>query len=124
MRISDWSSDVCSSDLGVRAIVGTRLDLADGTALLLYPTDKAAYGRMCRLLSAGKARAGKGACHLDWGDVEEWNEGLLALLLQIGRAHVLTPVTNAHLVCRLLLEKKNKTIQVTLMIITRHHKSY
>src|SRR3546814_5704178 len=25
---------------------------------------------------------------------------------QIGRAHVLTPVTNAHLVCRLLLEKK------------------
>src|SRR3546814_10783959 len=25
----------------------------------------------------------------------------------VGRAHVLTPVTNAHLVCRLLLEKKN-----------------
>src|SRR3546814_8183535 len=27
--------------------------------------------------------------------------------VQIGRAHVCTPVTNAHLVCRLLLEKKN-----------------
>src|SRR3546814_8478113 len=27
---------------------------------------------------------------------------------QIGRAHVLTPVTNAHLVCRLLLEKKKQ----------------
>src|SRR3546814_10364634 len=26
--------------------------------------------------------------------------------LEIGSAHVLTPVTNAHLVCRLLLEKK------------------
>src|SRR3546814_5227704 len=26
---------------------------------------------------------------------------------KIGRAHVCTPVTNAHLVCRLLLEKKN-----------------
>src|SRR3546814_9502525 len=26
--------------------------------------------------------------------------------IKIGRAHVLTPVTNAHLVCRLLLEKK------------------
>src|SRR3546814_8861171 len=26
--------------------------------------------------------------------------------IQIGRAHVCTPVTNAHLVCRLLLEKK------------------
>jgi error-prone DNA polymerase len=29
----------------------------------------------------GKARAGKGACHLGWPDVEEWNEGLLAILL-------------------------------------------
>src|SRR3546814_1863743 len=28
---------------------------------------------------------------------------------EIGRAHVRTPVTNAHLVCRLLLEKKKKT---------------
>src|SRR3546814_8341251 len=27
---------------------------------------------------------------------------------QIGRAHVCTPVTNAHLVCRLLLAKKKK----------------
>src|SRR3546814_1472251 len=30
-------------------------------------------------------------------------------VLQIGRAHVCTPVTNAHLVCRLLLEKKKTT---------------
>src|SRR3546814_4208150 len=28
---------------------------------------------------------------------------------QIGRAHVRTPVTNAHLVCRLLLEKKKQS---------------
>src|SRR3546814_8973174 len=28
--------------------------------------------------------------------------------LQIGRAHVCTPVTNANLVCRLLLEQKQK----------------
>src|SRR3546814_6919257 len=27
---------------------------------------------------------------------------------EIGRAHVCTPVTNAHLVCRLLLAKKKK----------------
>src|SRR3546814_6499038 len=31
-------------------------------------------------------------------------------LLEIGRAHVCTPVTNAHIVCRLLLEKKKTTI--------------
>src|SRR3546814_8397621 len=34
-----------------------------------------------------------------------------AFVLKIGRAHVRTPVTNAHLVCRLLLEKKKKTSQ-------------
>src|SRR3546814_2092908 len=33
----------------------------------------------------------------------------LLLYEKIGRAHVWTPVTNAHLVCRLLLEKKQKT---------------
>src|SRR3546814_3788243 len=32
---------------------------------------------------------------------------------KIGRAHVCTPVTNAHLVCRLLPDKKNKTTQHT-----------
>ena len=45
---------------GVRLIVGCRLDLQCGTSLLVYPTDRAAYGRLCRLLTIGKARAGKG----------------------------------------------------------------
>ena len=36
---------------GVRLITGCRLDLKDGTALLVYPTDRAAYGRLCRLLT-------------------------------------------------------------------------
>src|SRR3546814_8677944 len=31
---------------------------------------------------------------------------LLMVWRKIGRAHVRTPVTNAHLVCRILLEKK------------------
>src|SRR3546814_1318369 len=34
--------------------------------------------------------------------------GLRLLSVKIGRAHVCTPVTNAHLVCRLLLEKKKQ----------------
>src|SRR3546814_5243603 len=34
------------------------------------------------------------------------NDDPLWGLRQIGRAHVCTPVTNAHIVCRLLLEKK------------------
>jgi error-prone DNA polymerase len=66
---------------GVRLIVGCRLDLQCGTSLLVYPTDRAAYGRLCRLLTTGKARAGKGKCSLDWPDLKEWNEGLIAILI-------------------------------------------
>src|SRR5947208_388938 len=69
---------------GVRLIVGCRIDLECGTSLLVYPTDRLAYGRLCRLLTVGKTRAGKGKCHLDWPDVEEWNDGLLAVLLADG----------------------------------------
>jgi error-prone DNA polymerase len=70
-----------AKETGVRLIVGCRLDLQCGTSLLVYPKDRAGYGRLCRLLTVGKRRAGKGACHIDWPDVDEWNEGLLAILL-------------------------------------------
>ena len=70
-----------AAELGLRLVVGCRLDLRDGTSLLAYPTDRAAYSRLCRLLTLGKQRAGKGACWLDWEDVAAHAEGLLATLL-------------------------------------------
>ena len=66
---------------GVRLVVGCRLDFDDFLSVLVYPTDRAAYGRLCRLLSLGKARGGKGRCRLTWADLEEWHEGLFAILL-------------------------------------------
>jgi len=66
---------------GVRSIAGCRLDLVCGTSLLVYPTDKLAYARLCRLLSIGKGRGGKGACHLHWSDLEDWADGLIAILV-------------------------------------------
>ena len=66
---------------GVRMIPGARVDLTDGRALLLYPTDRAAWSRLTRLLTAGKARGGKGNCVLDWSDVAAHAEGLSAILL-------------------------------------------
>ncbi len=66
---------------GVRLIPGCRVDLVDGPPLLLYPTNRIAYGRMCRLLTLGKSRAGKGHCHVGWDDVAAWNDGLIAILL-------------------------------------------
>ncbi|MBZ9990920.1 error-prone DNA polymerase [Mesorhizobium sp. BH1-1-5] len=66
---------------GVRLIVGCRLDLTDGMSLLVYPTDRDAYSRLCRLLSLGKGRAGKAKCRLEWSDVVAYGEGLIAVLL-------------------------------------------
>src|SRR4051795_8124534 len=66
---------------GVRLVVGCRLDLEDGTAMLVYPTDRAAYSRLCRLLSIGKGRAGKGACQLGWDDGAAWGEGQIVVFV-------------------------------------------
>ena len=66
---------------GVSLIVGCRLDLTDGMSILVYPADRPAYARLCRLLSLGKKRGGKGLCHLDWSDVVAYGEGLIAILV-------------------------------------------
>ncbi len=69
-----------AKEAGVRLIVGCRLDLACGMSVLVYPTDRAAYSRLCRLLSLGKGRAGKARCHLEWNDLVAYGEGLIAVL--------------------------------------------
>ena len=44
---------------------GARLAFDDGTPdILAYPKDRAAYGRLCRILTAGNLRAPKGECQL------------------------------------------------------------
>src|SRR5215831_7402123 len=58
-----------AKEIGIRLVIGCRLDLRDGTSLLAYPTNRAAYGRLTRLLTLGKRRAPKGECHLDYNDL-------------------------------------------------------
>lgn len=70
-----------AKNAGIRLILGCRLDLTDGVSLLVYPTDRPAYARLCRLLSLGKKRAGKGKCQLGWQDVFAYGDGLIAVLL-------------------------------------------
>ncbi len=72
---------VAAEDHGVRLIIGCRLDLMDGMSLLVYPTGRGGYANLCRLLSLGKMRAGKGKCDIEWSDVEDFSEGLLAIFL-------------------------------------------
>ncbi|HEX4077955.1 MAG TPA: error-prone DNA polymerase [Rhizomicrobium sp.] len=65
-----------------KLLVGARLVFVDGTPdILAYPTDRAAYGRLCRLLSTGKLRAAKGECILYLSDLLEWQEGLLLTVM-------------------------------------------
>jgi error-prone DNA polymerase len=66
---------------GVKFIVGARLDPRDAPGLLVYPTDRAAYGRLARLLTLGKRRAPKSQCWLDLADVLDHAEGLIVVAL-------------------------------------------
>jgi DNA polymerase III alpha subunit len=54
---------------------------SDSLSVLVYPTDRAAYGRLCRLLTRGKRRAPKGECRLSIHDLVEMQEGLLAVVV-------------------------------------------
>src|SRR6516165_6945787 len=70
-----------AKEVGLRLVVGCRLDLRDGTSLLAFPEDRAAYGRLTRLLTLGKRRAPKGECHLDYADVVAHGEGQIVVVL-------------------------------------------
>ena len=60
---------VAAKEVGLRLVVGTRLDLQDDLSLLVLPQDRAAYGRLSQLLTLGKRRAPKGDCHLTLDDI-------------------------------------------------------
>jgi len=62
--------------VGIRPMIGCRLDLTDAPSLLAYPIDREGYGRLSRLLSLGKMRAEKGACELSLVDVAVHQEGI------------------------------------------------
>src|SRR3546814_5428093 len=117
MRISDWSSDVCSSDLQRGVLVGHRQQRLELSEAALGAPVLGQFHRGARELAVlfelgfeqleqreriGR-RAGKTGQHL----------AVLAQAAHLARVrseeHTSgTPVTNAHLVCRLLLEKKTK----------------
>jgi error-prone DNA polymerase len=76
---------------GLRLLIGCRLVFIDGAELIVYPRDRSAYGRLCRLLSIGKsgiegwevgaegAAIAKGECHLRFEQAAALGEGMIAL---------------------------------------------
>jgi error-prone DNA polymerase len=66
-----------------KLLIGSRLVLMDDTPdILVYPRDRVAYGRLCRLLTRGKRGddTEKGECHLRLDDLLEFAEGQLLVL--------------------------------------------
>ncbi len=62
---------------GFRLYCGARLVFCDGTPdMLAYPQDRAAWGRLTRLLTRGNLRAQKGSCILRFEDLLDFCEGL------------------------------------------------
>ena len=70
-----------AEEIGLRLVVGCRINLHDGLPVLIYPLDRPGYGRLCRLLTLGKGRSGKDGCDLAWADLARAGDGLLAILL-------------------------------------------
>ncbi|MEJ6403199.1 error-prone DNA polymerase [Yoonia sp. 2307UL14-13] len=71
----------------VDPVIGCRLELVSGEAFLAYPCDRAAYGRLCMLLSKGKMEnvegewQEKGACHITLDDLAQHSEGVQLIAL-------------------------------------------
>ena len=65
-----------AKETGLKLAVGARLVFADGTPdILAYPRDRAAWGRLTRLLTVGKRRTEKGQCTLVLDDLLDHVDG-------------------------------------------------
>jgi error-prone DNA polymerase len=70
-----------AKELGLKLVVGARLDVEDGPSVLCFPRDRAAYGRMTALLTVGKRRAEKGKCRLTLADLAAHSAGQVLVVL-------------------------------------------
>ena len=99
-------------DAGLRFLVGVRLVMRDGLDLFAWPTDRKAYGRLCRLLSLGQRRAEKGQCLLTLEDVRDFAEGSLFALPQDHAAMILRVFRRFARIAATLLSRSNTFPQV------------
>ncbi len=76
-----------AATLKLRPVIGTRIETVEGLAFLAYPRDRAAYGRLCRLISAGRMQTlsgewqEKGVCEIDLAMLAGHSEGVQLILI-------------------------------------------
>ena len=82
VRAHTFARDNVEAMAGTRVVPGGRLVFIDGSPdVLVYPKDRAAYGRLCRILTEGNSRAPKGECWLILKDLLDRGEGLQIVTL-------------------------------------------
>src|SRR5262245_4956336 len=69
---------VAAKEAGLKLIVGAEMHPRDAPPVVLWPTDRKSYGRLCRLITLGRRRAEKGSCELYFEDIAQHAEGLIA----------------------------------------------
>jgi error-prone DNA polymerase len=69
---------VAAKEHKLKLIVGAEIHPRDALPVVLWATDRRAYGRLCRLITLGRRRADKGQCELTFDDIAAHAEGLLA----------------------------------------------
>ncbi|NMC19838.1 MAG: PHP domain-containing protein, partial [Thermogutta sp.] len=69
---------IAAKEAGIKLVIGAEIEPGDSLPVVLWATDRASYGRLCRLITRGRRRAEKGRCSLAFADVAEHAEGLLA----------------------------------------------
>jgi error-prone DNA polymerase len=74
----------------IKLLVGIRLVTADGFEVLAYPIDRIAYGRLCRMITAGNLKAKKGECHLNFEDILGASAGQIFIALPPFSGHSAT----------------------------------
>jgi len=72
---------MAAKEVDLKLIIGAEITPVDAPPVVLWPTDRAAYGRLSRLITRGRRRAEKGECELTWDDVAQHADGLLAGVL-------------------------------------------
>jgi DNA-directed DNA polymerase III PolC len=63
-----------------RLLPAARIVTEDGFSVTVLPTDRPAWGRLCRMLSIGRRRVEKGCCLLHLQDLLDWGAGQVLLL--------------------------------------------
>ncbi len=72
---------VAAKEHGLKLIVGAEMHPRDALPVVLWATNRQAYGRLCRLITLGRRRAEKGHCDLTFDDIAAHAVGLLAGVL-------------------------------------------